>query len=57
MDAVFVFKSSFRGLCRELVGKEGDEGGSFFTIILGAPAEPRPLQLSVSKLDMQALRK
>jgi len=27
-------RSSFRGLCRE-VGKSGDEGGSFFTIIFG----------------------
>jgi hypothetical protein len=31
---VFLERSSFRGLCRE-VGKSGEEGGSFFTIIFG----------------------
>lgn len=37
MDEVFVFKSSLRGRCLELAcNEEGDEGGSFFTVILGA---------------------
>lgn len=33
--AVVVFKSSFLGLCRAFGAREGDEGGSFLTIILG----------------------
>jgi hypothetical protein len=33
--AVVVFKSSFLGLWRAFGAREGDEGGSFFTIILG----------------------
>lgn len=28
-------KSSFRGRCRDVVGTSGDDGGSFFTMILG----------------------
>lgn len=31
---VFFDRSSFRGLCRD-VGMSGEDGGSFFTIILG----------------------
>ena len=30
-------KSNFLGLCLEVAGTSGDEGGSFFTIILGGP--------------------
>jgi hypothetical protein len=30
-DVVLVFKSSLRGLCLELPGRDGDDGGSFFT--------------------------
>lgn len=35
MEDVFVFRSSLRGRCLELPGNEGDEGGSFLTVILG----------------------
>jgi hypothetical protein len=41
---VFLERSSFRGLCRE-VGKSGEDGGSFFTIIFGG-APFRDLQRS-----------
>lgn len=34
---VVVFKSSLRGRCRAFGPREGEEGGSFFTIILGLP--------------------
>lgn len=36
IEDVFVFRSSLRGLCLELPGNDGDEGGSFFTMIFGA---------------------
>ena len=36
MVDVFVFRSSLRGLCLEVPGSDGEEGGSFFTIIFGA---------------------
>lgn len=42
--AIFVERSSFRGRCREPLGREGEEGGSFFTIILGALPELRALE-------------
>ena len=42
--AMFVERSSLRGRCRELFGRVGDEGGSFFTTILGALPEPRELE-------------
>ena len=42
--AMLVDRSSFRGRCRELFGREGEEGGSFFTIILGALPELRVLE-------------
>lgn len=42
--AMFVDRSSFRGRCRELLGREGEEGGSFFTTILGALPELRALE-------------
>lgn len=32
-----VFRSSLRGLCRPLGPSEGEEGGSFLTMILGFP--------------------
>lgn len=34
---VVVFKSSFLGLCLVFWLKDGEDGGSFFTIILGLP--------------------
>jgi hypothetical protein len=42
--AMFVERSSFLGRCRELFGRDGDEGGSFLTIILGALPELRFLR-------------
>ena len=42
--AMFVERSSLRGRCRELFGRDGDEGGSFLTTILGALPEPRELE-------------
>lgn len=42
--AMFVERSSFRGRCRELLGKDGDDGDSFFTMILGALPELRVLE-------------
>ena len=42
--AIFVERSSLRGRCRELFGRDGDEGGSFLTTILGALPEPRELE-------------
>jgi hypothetical protein len=41
--AMFVERSSLRGRCRELFGRDGDAGGSFFTMILGALPELREL--------------
>lgn len=41
--AMLVERSSFRGRCRELLGRDGEEGGSFFTMILGALPELRVL--------------
>jgi hypothetical protein len=38
IEDVFVFRSSLRGLCLEVPGNDGDEGGSFFTMIFGALA-------------------
>jgi hypothetical protein len=42
--AIFVERSSFRGRCRELLGRDGDDGGSFLTTILGAVPELRVLE-------------
>jgi hypothetical protein len=42
--AMLVVRSSLRGRCRELLGRVGDEGGSFLTTILGALPEPRDLE-------------
>jgi hypothetical protein len=42
--AMLVERSSLRGRCRELFGRDGDEGGSFFTTILGALPELRVLE-------------
>lgn len=42
--AMLVERSSLRGRCRELLGRDGDEGGSFFTMILGAFPELRVLE-------------
>ncbi len=30
-------RSNFRGLCLEVTGTSGEEGGSFLTMILGGP--------------------
>lgn len=30
-------RSSFRGLCRDVTGTSGEDGGSFFTMIFGGP--------------------
>lgn len=35
--AVVVFKSSFLGRCLPFGPRDGEEGGSFLTIILGLP--------------------
>jgi len=35
--AVVVFKSSFLGLCRPFGAMDGEDGGSFLTIIFGLP--------------------
>jgi hypothetical protein len=48
---VFLERSSFRGLCRE-VGKSGEDGGSFFTIIFGgAPFRDKFGELFAANAD------
>lgn len=48
---VVVFRSSLRGLCRPFGPSEGEEGGSFLTMILGLPLL-RPLVWSAQEASV-----